>query len=257
MTGYSAEAKDGKTKLTPSEIEQLHAGKTAYFQNGEIEYHREDGVTFYKNKKKREIVSGKWFTKENHICYRYYSDYDKVSCHKTFKKGNSVIHNGKVITLKMGDTENLQKAYLSYSSELSSSDVEQLYAGKTAYFSNKTFKKGNSVTYDGKVITLKMGDTENIQKTYHSQAYKPCPSWKELAPKSTQLELLTLLGVKKIDGELASQAWTPALFDKYYQKQQKVQSDLAVLNVLGFGWDPVGLRYSQVLTVILLIPPCK
>jgi len=212
MTGYSAPAdvKDGKTKLTSSEIKRLYAGKTAYYPNGEIEYHREDGVTFYKNK--NEIVSGKWFTKLNQICYRYYNDYDKIYYHKTFKKGESVTYNGKVITLKMGDTEKLQQAYLSYSLELTSSEIEQLYAGKTAYFQNgeteyhredgvtfynsknkrrirlgkwftekshicyryddddktvcqKTFKKGDIVTMYGEVITLKRGDTEELQKS--------------------------------------------------------------------------------------------
>jgi hypothetical protein len=391
MTGYSAEAKDGKTKLTSSEIEQLYAGKTAYFQNGETEYHREDGVTFYKNsemeilsgkwfakenqicyryysdsnkpvchktvktgdivtydgkvitlkmgdtenlqqayppsllkireieqfyvgktaylpngeieyhrkdgvtfyKKKNEIVSGKWFTKLNQICYRYYNDYDQIYCHQTFKKGDNITFNGKVITLKMGDTEKLQKAYLSYSLELSSSEIEQLYAGKTAYLSNgeteyhredgvtfynskrrirlgkwftekshicyryyddktfchKTFKKGDIVTMYGEVITLKRGDTEKLQQAYLSQ--EPCKSWKELAPKSTQLELRALLGLKKLDGELVSQPWTSALFNKYYQERQGVNGTSVL-----FGWDPVGLRYSEILTVILLIPPC-
>ncbi|KHD09167.1 hypothetical protein PN36_03005 [Candidatus Thiomargarita nelsonii] len=280
-----------QNSLKIREIEQLYAGKTAYFQNGEIEYHREDGVTFYK--KKMQIFSGQWFTKENQICYRYYSEYDKVSCQKTFKKGNRVTMSGKLLTLKRGDSEKLQQAYLSYSLELTSSEIEQLYAGKTMYLNGeteyhredgvtfynnkkriilgkwfteknhicyrysdktvcqKTFKKGDIVTYDGTVITLKRGDTENLQKAYHSQLNEPCPSWKELAPKSTQQELLTLTGAKELDGFLL-QPWTSALFNKYYQDQQGVIGSSTLL-----GWDPAGWRYSQVLTVITLIQPCN
>jgi hypothetical protein len=101
----------------------------------------------------------------------------------------------------------------------------------------------------GEVITLKRGDTEKLQQAYLSQ--EPCKSWKELAPKSTQLELRALLGLKKLDGELVSQPWTSALFNKYYQERQGVNGTSVL-----FGWDPVGLRYSEILTVILLIPPC-
>ena len=100
-------------KLSSSEIKRLFAGKTAYFPNGEIEYTREDGVTFY-NYSKRRIRLGQWFTEKSHICYRYFSDYDQISCHKTFKTDGQVIYDGNVISLlKRGDTEKLQKAYLS------------------------------------------------------------------------------------------------------------------------------------------------
>ena len=95
-------------QLNASEIEQLYADKTAYFPE-EIEYTKADGVTFYK-KKDNEIVLGKWFTKNDKICYLYtYSE--KTFCKKIFKKGESVIHGKRVITLKTGDTENLQEAH--------------------------------------------------------------------------------------------------------------------------------------------------
>ncbi len=91
-----------------TETQAIFSGKTMYL-NGETEYMREDGVTFY-NEKERGIVTGKWFAKGNNVCY-HYSYAEKHHCFEVSKKEGKIIYGGKVITLKSGDTENLQEAY--------------------------------------------------------------------------------------------------------------------------------------------------
>ena len=91
------------------EIKRLFSEKTMYL-NDDTEYTRADGITFY-NRKKKELLTGKWFVKKASVCYQY-TGFDKTSCHKVFKKGTQIFINGNFITLKSGDTENLQEVFL-------------------------------------------------------------------------------------------------------------------------------------------------
>ena len=98
----------GKIVTSAEDIKQIFSEKTIY-QNKETEYTKADGVTFYHHKKKG-IVTGTWFAKNEYICYHYtYSD--DTFCLKVFKKGKDIFLNGDLITLISGDTENLQETF--------------------------------------------------------------------------------------------------------------------------------------------------
>jgi len=103
--------------IRSDELKSLFSGKTVYEEDGEKEYHAPDGTCYYSTKRGRNsdfdgLVEGKWYVRNNQICYKYLEK-EKTHCFERFRKSNNIyIYTHKEETLKKerlvsGDIDNL------------------------------------------------------------------------------------------------------------------------------------------------------
>ena len=202
-------------KITDIEaLKQVFSGKTISW-NKQAKYIRADGAIFY-NDKNMGLLIGTWFIKNENICYQYiYSD--QTFCYKVSIKGKQIFLNDQVITLKSGDTENLQEAFQKETIVTDFEEVAEIFSGQTMYRNGETvytradgivfynskkgnllkgkwfvkknlmcyqyidinnnsceniFKKGKNIFINAHLITLKTGDTENLQEYFLFKSIK-------------------------------------------------------------------------------------
>lgn len=100
--------------IESKDIQILFSGKTVHQEDGGKEYHSPDGRCYYNAKKGSfgsdfagGIVEGKWFIRNNKICYKYPVS-EKTYCHEHFRKDGSIYSgSGKKLRFTSGDTENI------------------------------------------------------------------------------------------------------------------------------------------------------
>ena len=95
--------------LSSAIIKNIYSGNTMYLNTGETGFLKSDGATFYDSIKK--ITKGKWNIINDQICFNYEND-DGTYCLNI--EGSNIIHSGKKVTIKNGDTLNLEKKYYEY-----------------------------------------------------------------------------------------------------------------------------------------------
>lgn len=145
-----------KNLLSSLEIEKLYSGNTLIFKNGDSEFIKSNGITFFNSSNK--VMRGKWHTSENKICFNY-DHLNMETCRSVLKNEGNIIHGGSKIILKTGDALKLEQKYHDYQKEikeknkpkpvLTASQIKAIFSEFTTFYMSggKEFTRKDGVTF--------------------------------------------------------------------------------------------------------------